>query len=465
MPIIMKMGKRFGSKLLLLASAIVWSACSNDLVREDILLDKGCTLTINATKSLATDTRALSPDGNKIAVSWSMDDRVTILNANNAVIGSMAPTWIEGKKAKLHATLDGSVHVNVGDQLTLVFPRTGQDYTGQKGTLTDIATNYDYATASVKVKYADNSFVSTTDAQFATQQAIVKFNLTVGNTPVNVSKLIISADGLLQNATTTGPITITPDSPTNELYAALSGLNGNVTLSATVGDRTYSYTTTDAKKYVNGHFYPVTVKMKKKPVPYLEPLTIESDDSQGSLVSVTDASDLEYSRDGGTTWRPYKKRIEIQKGEKVSFRGTWSTRDTGSSAHTQFHCVGKCYVYGNVMSLLSKTDYATMTELPYASTFTDLFKDNKDIYHKAGNDLVLPATVLRKNCYVQMFSGCSNLDYIKCLATDINTESGCTANWLKGTKSRGTFVKAAGVDWPLNNDSGIPQGWTVKEEE
>ena len=133
MPIIMKMGKRFGSKLLLLASAIVWSACNNDLVREDILLDKGCTLTINATKSLATDTRALSPDGNKIAVSWSMDDRVTILNANNAVIGSMAPTWIEGNKAKLHATLDGSVHVNVGDQLTLVFPRTGQGHDHGQG--------------------------------------------------------------------------------------------------------------------------------------------------------------------------------------------------------------------------------------------------------------------------------------------------------------------------------------------
>ncbi len=464
MPIIMKTARKSGSKILLLAAAFAWSACSNDLIREDTLPDKGYTLTVDAVKSQATDTRALNPDGSNIAVTWSMDDRVTVLNASNAAIGIMAPTWIEGNKAKLKTTLGGSVRVSTGDRLNLVFPRTGQDYTGQKGTLTDIATNYDYATASVEVRYADASFVSTTDAHFASQQAIVKFNFTDGNSnPINVSNLTISADGLLQNATTTGPVTITPTEATNELYTAISGLNGIVSLNATVGDQTYSYTTPEAKTFVNGQYYPVTVRLKKMPVAYPEPLTLECFDPNGCRVTVSNVSNLEFSRDGGTTWKTYKNSITFKNGEKICFRGTWSTQDTGSSSRTQFACSGKCYIYGNIMSLLDKDNYATMTELPYASTFMNLFLENRDIYHAEGKDLVLPATKLRKNCYANMFNGCTNFNYVKCLATDISA-SGCTSNWLRSTARIGTFVKADGFNGWTSGDSGIPNNWSVIEE-
>ena len=115
------------------------------------------------------------------------------------------------------------------------------------------------------------------------------------------------------------------------------------------------------------------------------------------------------------------------------------------------------------MSLLSKEDYATMTELPYNETFQTLFQDNKDITHADGKNLVLPATTLRKNCYYQMFSGCTSMNYVKCLATDISAKN-CTYNWLYSTARRGTFVMAIGADWPLGSDSGIPQGWTVIKE-
>ena len=462
------MARRFGSKTLLLTAAIVWTACSSDLVREEILSDKGCTLTVEATKGQTADTRALNPDGNKIVTTWTMDDQVTVLNTNNAVIGTMKPTWIEGSHAKLKTTLNSSIHLNVGDRLSLVFPRTGRDYTGQKGTLPDIATNYDYATASVEVKYADESFVSTTDASFTNQQAIVRFKLIDRNDqPINASNLTIAADGLLQNASTTGPITITPTNATDEFYAALSGLKGIVKLTATANDRTYSYTTTGDKEFADSKYYLVKAKMQKNPVAYTEPLTLECNDSKGCLITVSNSSDLEYSKDGGTTWIPYKSRITLDKiGDKVSFRGTWSTRETGSSSRTHFSCVGICYIYGNIMSLLSKEDYATMTELPYNETFQTLFQDNKDITHADGKNLVLPATTLRKNCYYQMFSGCTNFNYIKCLATDIPANRGCTTNWLKGTPTRGTrtFVKAEGFEGWTVGDSGIPNGWTIEEE-
>ena len=74
----------------------------------------------------------------------------------------------------------------------------------------------------------------------------------------------------------------------------------------------------------------------------------------------------------------------------------------------------------------------------------------------------LPATTLAVGCYDSMFSGCINLNYIKCLATDISAKD-CTTNWLKSTAKKGTFVKAEGVTW-TEGDSSIPVNWDVKTE-
>ncbi|MBQ6652043.1 MAG: hypothetical protein IJM81_01410, partial [Prevotella sp.] len=65
-----------------------------------------------------------------------------------------------------------------------------------------------------------------------------------------------------------------------------------------------------------------------------------------------------------------------------------------------------------------------------------------------------------------MFSGCANLNYVKCLATDISADY-CTTNWLGNVAATGTFVKATGMEnWTVGPDAddnvnGIPEGWTV----
>ena len=75
---------------------------------------------------------------------------------------------------------------------------------------------------------------------------------------------------------------------------------------------------------------------------------------------------------------------------------------------------------------------------------------------------ILPATTLADNCYAYMFYGCGNLNYIKCLATDISA-SVCTDFWVHGVASTGTFVKAASMEsWPTGVN-GIPNGWTVED--
>ena len=64
-----------------------------------------------------------------------------------------------------------------------------------------------------------------------------------------------------------------------------------------------------------------------------------------------------------------------------------------------------------------------------------------------------------------MFAGCTNLNYVKCLATTgmmdgLSSLTG-TRNWMINVASTGTFIKAAGVEWP-SGSYGIPKGWTVK---
>lgn len=75
----------------------------------------------------------------------------------------------------------------------------------------------------------------------------------------------------------------------------------------------------------------------------------------------------------------------------------------------------------------------------------------------------LTAKVLYNSSYRSMFRGCSNLAYIKCLATDLSANAS-VYGWVEGVAATGTFVKAAGSSWP-NGQSGIPAGWTVEEVE
>ena len=61
-----------------------------------------------------------------------------------------------------------------------------------------------------------------------------------------------------------------------------------------------------------------------------------------------------------------------------------------------------------------------------------------------------------------MFYGCSSLNYIKCLATDIPT-SNCTNYWVYGVASSGVFIKNPDMNSWTIGDNGIPQNWTVQD--
>ena len=157
--------------------------------------------------------------------------------------------------------------------------------------------------------------------------------------------------------------------------------------------------------------------------------------------------------------------------------GTITIRDISSSGNNI------SFVYGNIMSLLYGDNFINQTSLSgYDYAFAHLFENNM-IYD--AQNLILPndttigcyysmffynpylvyapilnAQILNEVSYEGMFNGCTSLNYIKCLATDISAPS-CTYHWLNNVSSTGIFVKDANTTWPTGA-SGIPSGWTVQ---
>lgn len=72
----------------------------------------------------------------------------------------------------------------------------------------------------------------------------------------------------------------------------------------------------------------------------------------------------------------------------------------------------------------------------------------------------LPSERITTRTYSAMFDGCTSLNSVKCLATNLPANS--TGYWLSDVSPTGTFYKKAGVEWP-SGVSGIPEGWTVVE--
>ncbi len=96
--------------------------------------------------------------------------------------------------------------------------------------------------------------------------------------------------------------------------------------------------------------------------------------------------------------------------------------------HTSIQCSDDCYVYGNIMSLIDKDSFSTITTLTASRTFESLFAGNEHIIHDPDGhgELVLPATTLAERCYTGMFLGCSKLGVAPALpATDLTGADKC----------------------------------------
>ena len=81
-------------------------------------------------------------------------------------------------------------------------------------------------------------------------------------------------------------------------------------------------------------------------------------------------------------------------GDKVAFYGNNGTYCPQQYPCSNIACSAPCSIYGNIMSLVSSTDYDTVKKLGSTHTFYELFYNNTNIKNKDGEDLRLPATTL-----------------------------------------------------------------------
>ena len=281
---------------LLMASAAVFTACSSDdnISSEQPANPTGkYTMTVQASKDGDAATRALTLSGSTLNATWATTENVYVKKGSDWATGSLKPQ-ADGATATLKGSLSG-IEINATDALTLQFPKSGTPvYTGQVGTLADIAANYDYATASVTVTSVDGSGNITVNepATFTNQQSIVKFTLKNGETLLNAGTVRVQATyggsspifdivfTIPDNTyTTNGDGIIYLAIPNTSSYlsnlASIYSMSLDViksscklNITATVGSDTYTYTK-NGWPFEDGQYYDITVKMTKPAPPTL----------------------------------------------------------------------------------------------------------------------------------------------------------------------------------------------------
>ena len=179
------------------------------------------------------------------------------------------------------------------------------------------------------------------------------------------------------------------------------------------------------------------------------PLTIEAVTPGTIQVYMTGtlSSGMKYSVNGGTkTTITESTDITVAKDDKVQFYGNGtSTQAYGDWPVVSIQGSGDGFqtkVYGNIMSLVDETGFATKTDLPEANyVFYGLFAGNTTLID--ASELLLPAVTLTNGCYQQMFESCNNLTKApKLPATTLAMQ--CYYGMFIGCKSlTSAYVKAA----------------------
>ena len=195
------MKKNIRTLAALLMAGAAFTACSD---KDEIITEQPVTpitkytMTVNATKGDDGTTRALDLSGKTLNVKWAATDEVSVFPEawSRTAYGTLTAAASDNGSTSL--TGDLTTAPTAGDNLKLLFPRATWNYTEQKGILlsdaNSIEKKYDYALADVTVNSVSGNEISTTTANFASQQAIVKFILKDkdGNA-INATSLNISA--------------------------------------------------------------------------------------------------------------------------------------------------------------------------------------------------------------------------------------------------------------------------------
>lgn len=448
------------SKYWILTAALVLAACAKTEMDAPILKEnpgeKVWNVQIDATKAAGPDTKAqAAEDGwegeestkaldnsveSRIDFYWGGTDYIRAYKevdnggkTDYVLVGTLTPKNVAGNNATLHGQITGTFSVN--EMLYLVFPKYPADenamYVGQKGTVADIAKNFDYALGAVKVAEINGDRLTLEPVsggscvEFTSLQSITRFEFSYASVySEGIVKLTITAPYLEYD------VTVIPEAPGTVFYVAIPDSGPDNKQVYTFMAETESGKIYEATKKANledGKYYKALISGMSEYEPVKTPLTIEARES-GTITILNPLNRIiMYNADGqGFTHMTTKYtnanpiEISVTAGQKVILGGENETYATSSDIYTNIITSSDCYVYGNVMSLVnwqyyvSELDSRVRTAKDWA--FTHLFGGwnasehaRPHLYNHPVKTIELPATSVGKGAYRLMFAYCTNL--------------------------------------------------------
>jgi len=416
----------FGMAALMLAGALTFGCDSfneGEIVPQQN--EKYVTLTTNVSFDNAS-TKAVDADGVK---TFEVGDKMAVFIAGTTyVTEALVSTDItdNGKKAKF--TVKDVENPESGQSVTYIYPASAANDNGTMNYSALETQNGLAPSQSNPVDFCQCSGELTSEAKLPAAKltnplTLVKFTIKVDETDITstVTQLTVS-DG-------TNTYTINREAAAGPIWVSMLPVSEQtISITAQAGIDSYSKEVT-SKTLVASSIYPVTVKMTYDAVRH--PLTFEAMVA-GATVKFTPGQEynnapivfgdkVQYKKiTNGVEgdWRVYSPTENegaitlTNVGDRVMFRGTlsyYSGNGFWEDHCSKFSSSEDCYIYGNVMSLVGGTEFATKTSLDNTDTFGGLFIGNTHIKNHAFKTLALPATTLSNYCYLRMFEGCTGL--------------------------------------------------------
>lgn len=402
----------------MLLTAMAFAACSNE---NDIVNPKtepqqpasdGITFTAVFGVKNGT-TRALSDPGDgTLKASWEVGEKIAIVFNNQVTRAEVSSVDDEGN-ATVTATLPSGTPNN--QAVLYIYPADCAWNGGLRSGIGEVQTGtlygqfglnrYDLAIAEGTLVVDGETAQPNGTVTLVNQFAMCKFQFKDENDQVirDIAKLVIT------DLSTTRKITVTTPSPMEYVYVAMNPSNNSMKFELET-ESGKDYQKIASAHLEAGMFYRPTFKMTFFEPPLKTPLTFEAKEA-GAIVVFSAGyysnAVLECRINDGE-WTEYTSTDEItleNVGDKVSFRG--DNHGTEGEGLGRYYCTAPCYLYGNVMSLLYKENFATATTLPRNYIFYNLFAGSEEspraIYSHPTKDLLLPATTLTEECYSGMF--------------------------------------------------------------
>ncbi len=411
----MKKTFRFLSMAAHLVVGAIMIGCSSDdkIDNPQLPANKDNVVTLTATVGFEANatTRSVDPStgmktfetGNQIAVIYKNTSNETV----KAVSTDFTPTG-DNTKATFTVSLTSpasnsairyiypaTMAKGVATGATITDDAATIDYSGlfssQDGSLATLGTNYDLAVFDGSLSGTDLP----ASAILTNPLAICKFALTDGTNPVSVTSLTIN-DG-------TNAYIVTPTAALSDIYVAMKPVaSGNFCFTAN-NDTKYYTKVASGKTLAASKLYPITLPMTEFSL--ATPMTLEAI-TAGTIIIKNPKTGMQYSKNGGDMTDVNATAIEVAAGDKVAFY--CNTTESYYSTTTKIGVgTAELKVYGNIMSLVNGTDFASATVLSSSYTFDNLFNSITMLKDACG--LLLPATTLNVFCYASMFMDCTCL--------------------------------------------------------